>query len=93
MSRSERAAAFAAILKLHDCQFPVGTQDTLMLKQCKSYVALNCVVVIFMAIKSKPVVALSDIFGVSLILPERPRVCVNLLFVISWPFVYWYDLL
>ena len=55
----------AAILKLQDCQVPVGTQDTDILKQCRSYVALSCVVVIFIAIRSKPVVRLSASAGVS----------------------------
>lgn len=55
--------------------------------------ALSCVVVIFIAIKSNPVVALSVIFGVSLILPESPSVWVNLLFVIRVLLEYWYDLL
>ena len=83
LSRSARAAALAAILKLQDCHVPVGTQETAILKQCRSYVALSCVVVIFIAIRSKPVVILMLIFGVSLMVPLRPRVWVKRLFLIN----------
>ena len=50
LSRSASAEALAAIRKVQDFQVPVGTQDTEILKQCRSYVALSCVVVIFIAI-------------------------------------------
>ena len=48
-----------------------------MLKQCRSYVKLSWVVVIFIFIMSNPVVAFIDIFGLSLMFPEMPSVWVH----------------
>ena len=76
LRRSERAAALAEIMNEYDWYIPEGTHDTAMLKQCKSYLNDICEVVIFIATKSQPVWACTDILGVSWILPEMPKVCV-----------------
>ena len=44
LSRSASAAAFAEIRNEYDWYIPEGTQDTEMLKQCRSYLKENCVV-------------------------------------------------
>ena len=54
LSRSASAAAFAEIRNEYDWYIPEGTQDTEMLKQCRSYLKENCVVVIFIAVKFQP---------------------------------------
>ena len=76
LSRSERAAALAEIMKEYDWYIPAGTHETAILKQCKSYLNDIWDVVIFIATKSHPVCAWTDIFGVSWIFPDTPRVCV-----------------
>ena len=91
LRRSDRAAAFAAILNDHDSHCPFGIHEKVMLKQCRSYVALNCVVDILNAMISKFVDRFNDSAGVSFTFPDTPSVCVCLWFVISWLLEYWYD--
>lgn len=85
---SASADALAAILKEYDCHVPIGIQDTAILKQWRSYWALIWVVVIFIAMTSKPDVALIFILGVSLRVPDRLIAWVKLFLVSSLLFRY-----
>ncbi len=72
--RSAKAAAFACMRKLQDSHLPLGIHDTLMLKQCKSYVAVSCVLLSLNAMMSRFVLICKDRRGVSFTFPLSPRV-------------------